>query len=56
MACPYAAISLDGNVAVVNTYQCKGCGTCAGTCPNKAVTLVHYDDRQIIAELIGALS
>lgn len=54
-ACPYGAVELDGGVAVVNAYQCKGCGTCAGACPSKAMTLIHYDDQQIIAELIGAL-
>lgn len=53
--CPYEAIQVVGGCAEVNTYQCKGCGTCAGACPNKAISLYNFDDRQIIAELIGAL-
>ncbi len=54
--CPYDAITLRDGVAEVNGYQCKGCGTCAATCPNKAMHLIHYDDQQIIAELMGALA
>jgi len=42
-------------IAQVNGFLCKGCGTCAGACPNKAITLLHYDDRQIINEMIGML-
>jgi heterodisulfide reductase subunit A len=54
-ACPYQAISLADGIASVNQYQCKGCGTCAAACPNKAMTLTHYEDEQLIAELLGAL-
>jgi heterodisulfide reductase subunit A len=34
---------------------CKGCGTCAASCPNKAMSLIHYDDQQLVAEIIGVL-
>ena len=34
----------------------SGSGTCAGACPNKAITLAGYNDREIIAEIIGALA
>jgi heterodisulfide reductase subunit A len=44
------------NVVEVNEYLCKGCGTCAATCPNKAMNLIHYNDHQLIAEMIGALT
>ncbi len=54
-ACPYEAIQLNNGHAEVNSFQCKGCGTCAGTCPTKAMNLAHYDDRQLISEIIGAL-
>jgi heterodisulfide reductase subunit A len=56
VACPYEAITFRDGKAHVNAYQCKGCGTCAGTCPNKAATLIHYDDSQLVAELVGALA
>jgi heterodisulfide reductase subunit A len=55
-ACPYDAIELEKGVAKVNGYLCKGCGTCAATCPNKAMSLIHFDDAEIVAEIIGALS
>jgi Fe-S-cluster-containing hydrogenase component 2 len=31
------AISLDDNVAVVDTDKCFGCGICTITCPNDAL-------------------
>jgi heterodisulfide reductase subunit A len=46
---------VDG-FASVNAYLCKGCGTCAAACPNKAMTLIHFDDRQVVNEIIGALA
>jgi heterodisulfide reductase subunit A len=55
-ACPYSAIELKESVASVNTYLCKGCGTCASICRDKAITLIHFDDRQIVNEMIGALA
>jgi heterodisulfide reductase subunit A len=47
---------LEKGTAKVNGYMCKGCGTCAATCPNKAITLIHYDDRELVAEIIGMLA
>jgi heterodisulfide reductase subunit A len=55
-ACPYQAIELTDKRAKVNPYHCKGCGTCAGTCQSKAITLIHFDDRTLVAEMVGALS
>ena len=56
IACPYGAIELVDKAASVNAYLCKGCGTCAGACRDKAITLLHFDDRQIINEMVGALA
>jgi heterodisulfide reductase subunit A len=57
-ACPYSAIEFleDRRVARVVEALCKGCGTCAATCPSKAVGLRHFTDRQLISELLGAMS
>jgi len=56
--CPYSAIEFleDRQVAHVVEALCKGCGTCAGTCPSKAITLRHFTDRQLIAEMVGAMN
>ncbi len=55
--CPYSAIQFleDRRVAHVTEALCKGCGTCAGTCPSKAITLRHFTDRQLVAEMLGAM-
>jgi heterodisulfide reductase subunit A len=54
-ACPYTAIELREGVSFINSYLCKGCGTCASTCRDKAITLIHFDDQQLINEMIGAM-
>jgi len=56
--CPYSAIEFleDRKVARVMEALCKGCGTCAGTCPSKAITLRHFTDRQLVAEMLGAMN
>jgi heterodisulfide reductase subunit A len=57
--CPYSAIEFveirGRQVARVMEALCKGCGTCAGTCPSKAITLRHFTDRQLVAEMLGAM-
>ena len=55
-ACPYQAIEIKEGIASVNTYLCKGCGTCASICRDKAITLIHFDDQEIVNEMIGALA
>ncbi len=55
-ACPYGSIQVENRTSVVNSFLCKGCGTCAAACRNKAITLIHYQDRQIIHELVGMLA
>ena len=56
--CPYTAIEFleDRQVAHVVEALCKGCGTCTGTCPSKAISLRHFTDRQLIAEMVGAMN
>jgi heterodisulfide reductase subunit A len=58
--CPYSAIEFVENrgryVARVQEALCKGCGTCAGACPSKAITLRHFTDRQLVAEMLGAMN
>jgi heterodisulfide reductase subunit A len=57
--CPYNAISLTEEVmefedismtikkSSINSALCKGCGTCAATCPVGAISVKHYDFNQI---------
>ena len=56
IACPYGTIQVENRTSKVNSYLCKGCGTCAAACRNKAISLIHYNDSQIVHELVGVLS
>jgi heterodisulfide reductase subunit A len=57
--CPYSAIEFvkqnGGGVSEVNETLCKGCGTCVSACPSGAATQRGFVDRQIYAEIEGAL-
>jgi len=56
--CPYAAITFNAEKknAEVNPALCKGCGACAATCPSEAVTLLGFSNKQIYAQIKGALA
>jgi heterodisulfide reductase subunit A len=54
-ACPYGTIHVENRTSIVNSFLCKGCGTCTAACRNKAISLIHYNDRQIVNELVGVL-
>jgi heterodisulfide reductase subunit A len=56
-SCPYQAILYleDKGKAYVNEALCKGCGTCVGTCLPKSISLKHFTDEQLVAEMLGAM-
>lgn len=53
--CPYNAMELKlqegGRKAVVISASCKGCGTCAASCPQHAITMQHFTDQEINAQI-----
>ena len=55
--CPFGAISFDEKlkVAKVNQALCKGCGNCAAACPSEAPILMGFNNKQIYAQIRGAL-
>jgi len=53
--CPYGAIQMADDKAAVIKALCKGCGLCAADCPKDAVTIIHYSDDQILAQVEAAL-
>ncbi len=55
--CPYTAIEYlaDKQKASVIEALCKGCGTCTAACPSKSISLRHFNDGQLLAEMLGAM-
>lgn len=56
--CPFNAIVVDTRAktpARVTAAACAGCGTCAAECPAKAVTMHHFTDAQITAQIDAIL-
>ncbi|MBN2536783.1 CoB--CoM heterodisulfide reductase iron-sulfur subunit A family protein [candidate division WOR-3 bacterium] len=51
--CPYSAPEFDAvkGVMKVNPVLCKGCGVCPSACPSGAITMRHFTDIQIEAQL-----
>ncbi|GAW91111.1 CoB--CoM heterodisulfide reductase iron-sulfur subunit A family protein [Calderihabitans maritimus] len=55
--CPFKAITFneEKKVAEINQAVCKGCGTCAAGCPSNAISIAHFNNQQILAEIEGVL-
>ena len=55
--CPFNAIEFDEEkqTSRVITALCKGCGTCVAACPAGVISGAHFNNRQIVAEIEGAL-
>ncbi len=57
LICPYNAISFDEEkkVCQVNEALCKGCGACVSGCFSDAISLKHFNNEQILAQMEGML-
>jgi len=56
--CPYGAIKVDvkgKTMAQVVAAACAGCGTCAAECRFDAITMQHFSDAQLLAQIDAAL-
>ena len=56
--CQFNAIAVEdtesGRAARVTSASCKGCGTCGASCPQHAITMMHFTNEQLLAQ-VGAL-
>ncbi len=41
--CPHGAITVENNLARVDTQKCTGCGECAAVCPKKCIEMVTLE-------------
>ena len=56
--CPYGAVKVDvkgKTMAQVVAAACAGCGTCAAECRFDAITMQHFSDAQLLAQIDAAL-
>ena len=50
--CPYDAIArTEDGLAHVREVVCKGCGLCGASCPEQAITILHFTNDQILAQI-----
>lgn len=46
-ACPFSAISVNGDTASINWAKCLGCGVCTTQCPVGAISLIRDEKKGI---------
>jgi heterodisulfide reductase subunit A-like polyferredoxin len=55
LLCPFSAIRVieteKGSKAETIAASCKGCGICSASCPQMAVTVHHFSDEQLTAQI-----
>jgi heterodisulfide reductase subunit A-like polyferredoxin len=60
LLCPFNAIRVvdtgKGSKAETIAASCKGCGVCSASCPQKAATVYHFSDEQLIAQIEALIS
>ncbi len=58
--CPFNALQVEmtesGRKAHVVAASCKGCGSCGAACPQHAITMQHFTNAQIEAQIDALVS
>ena len=54
--CVYGAHHVEEGTSHTIAALCRGCGACAAECPRRAITMQHYSDDQILAQVKAALT
>jgi len=53
--CSYSAHYLEEGKSHTIAALCRGCGACAAECPRRAITMQHFTDEQVLAQVKAAL-
>jgi len=53
--CPYGAPKIEESKSKIREILCRGCGSCAAECPRRAITMRHFGDHQILAQVKALL-
>ena len=53
--CPERAITMENNLPVINEIMCSGCGACIPACEENALDQLGLTDKQLKANIRGAL-
>jgi heterodisulfide reductase subunit A len=53
--CPYGAPRIEDGKSKIREILCRGCGSCAAECPKRAITMRHYGDNQLLAQVKALL-
>jgi heterodisulfide reductase subunit A len=54
--CSYSAHYLEGGKSHTIAALCRGCGACAAECPRRAISMQHFTDDQVLAQVKAALT
>lgn len=54
--CVYGAHHVEEGTSHTIAALCRGCGACAAECPRRAISMQHYSDNQILAQVKAALT
>ena len=53
--CPFGVPAVLESGAYINPAACYGCGACVSVCPGDAISLAHYDTREISSMVKSAI-
>jgi len=53
--CTYSAHYLEQGKSHTIAALCRGCGACAAECPRRAISMQHFTDDQILAQIKAGL-
>jgi len=54
--CPSGAPKVEEGKSKIVEALCRGCGACAAECPRRAITMRHFGDQPILAQVRAALN